>query len=39
MNRQHYSYTHYASKDVAEGFDNLRFSGPIGRHLCVTPFG
>ncbi len=33
MNRQHYSYTHYASKDVAEGFDNLRFSGPIGRHL------
>jgi len=33
MNRQHYSYTHYASKDVAEGFDNLRFSGPIGRYL------
>ncbi len=33
MNRQHYSYTHYASKDVAEGFDTLRFSGPIGRYL------
>lgn len=33
MNRQHYSYTHYANKDVAEGFDNLRFSGPIGELL------
>ncbi len=33
MNRQHYSYTHYASKDVAAGFDNLRFSGPIGQYL------
>jgi ubiquinone/menaquinone biosynthesis C-methylase UbiE len=29
----HYSYAHYASRDVAEGFDALRFSGPIGQHL------
>ncbi len=36
MNRQHYSYTHYASKDVAAGFDNLRFSGPIGEFLLET---
>lgn len=36
MNRQHYSYTHYASKDVAAGFDNLRFSGPIGEYLLAT---
>jgi ubiquinone/menaquinone biosynthesis C-methylase UbiE len=32
----HYSYTHYASDDVAQGFDALRFSGPIGRHLLET---
>jgi ubiquinone/menaquinone biosynthesis C-methylase UbiE len=31
--RDHYSYSHYASRDVAEGFDALRFSGPIGRYL------
>ena len=31
--RDHYSYAHYASRDVAEGFDALRFSGPIGRYL------
>lgn len=36
MNRQHYSYTHYASKDVAAGFDRLRFSGPIGEYLLET---
>lgn len=36
MNRQHYSYTHYASKDVAAGFDQLRFSGPIGEYLLET---
>lgn len=36
MNRQHYSYTHYANKDVAAGFDNLRFSGPIGEFLLET---
>ena len=29
----HYSYAHYADRDVAEGFDALRFSGPIGRYL------
>lgn len=31
--RNHYSYSHYASRDVAEGFDALRFGGPIGRYL------
>jgi SAM-dependent methyltransferase len=31
--RQHYSYTHYADREVAEGFDALRFGGPIGRYL------
>ncbi len=36
MNRQHYSYTHYANRQVAEGFDNLRFSGPIGQLLLET---
>lgn len=36
MNRQHYSYTHYANKDVAAGFDTLRFSGPIGEFLLET---
>ncbi len=36
MNRQHYSYTHYADKDVAAGFDQLRFSGPIGEYLLAT---
>ena len=36
MNRQHYSYTHYANRDVAAGFDSLRFSGPIGQYLQVT---
>jgi ubiquinone/menaquinone biosynthesis C-methylase UbiE len=32
-NPPHYSYTHYASAAVAEGFDALRFSGPIGEML------
>lgn len=36
MNRQHYSYTHYANRQVAEGFDSLRFSGPIGELLLET---
>lgn len=27
----HYSYQHYANAGVAEGFDALRFGGPIGR--------
>jgi len=34
--RSHYSYAHYASSDVAEGFDALRFSGPVGRYLLDT---
>jgi ubiquinone/menaquinone biosynthesis C-methylase UbiE len=34
--REHYSYAHYASRQVAEGFDSLRFSGPIGRLLLET---
>ena len=34
--REHYSYAHYASRDVAEGFDALRFGGPIGRYLLET---
>ena len=29
----HYSYQHYASTDVAENFDALRFSGGIGQLL------
>ncbi len=31
--RKHYGYTHYANREVAEGFDALRFGGPIGRYL------
>jgi len=34
--RDHYSYSHYANRDVAEGFDALRFSGPIGQYLVET---
>jgi SAM-dependent methyltransferase len=34
--RSHYSYTHYADRGVAEGFDALRFSGPIGELLART---
>ncbi len=34
--RGHYSYRHYANRQVAEGFDALRFGGPIGRHLADT---
>ena len=34
--RDHYSYSHYGSREVAEGFDALRFGGPIGRHLLDT---
>lgn len=29
----HYSYTHYADANVAAGFDDLRFGGPIGTYL------
>jgi ubiquinone/menaquinone biosynthesis C-methylase UbiE len=31
--RDHYSYRHYASRQVAESFDALRFGGPIGGYL------
>jgi len=34
--RRHYSYAHYADANVAEGFDALRFSGPIGTLLLET---
>jgi ubiquinone/menaquinone biosynthesis C-methylase UbiE len=30
---RHYSYSHYANREVAEGFDALRFGGPIGQYL------
>jgi ubiquinone/menaquinone biosynthesis C-methylase UbiE len=36
MTSDHYSYTHYASQDVAQRFDALRFSGPIGTYLLET---
>jgi ubiquinone/menaquinone biosynthesis C-methylase UbiE len=32
-NEDHYSYRHYADPGVAEGFDELRFGGAIGRYL------
>ena len=32
----HYSYEHYRSKAVAEGFDALRFGGPIGQLIQET---
>jgi ubiquinone/menaquinone biosynthesis C-methylase UbiE len=31
VKRTHYSYAHYADTDVASGFDQLRFGGPIGQ--------
>ncbi len=34
--RDHYSYAHYANRQVAEGFDQLRFGGPIGGYLLAT---
>jgi len=34
--RTHYSYTHYADRGVAERFDALRFSGPVGKHLLAS---
>lgn len=34
--RDHYSYAHYVDPAVADGFDQLRFGGPIGRHLLET---
>jgi 2-polyprenyl-3-methyl-5-hydroxy-6-metoxy-1,4-benzoquinol methylase len=33
---QHYSYAHYADQRVAEGFDRLRFGGPIGELVAET---
>jgi ubiquinone/menaquinone biosynthesis C-methylase UbiE len=29
----HYSIEHYADREVARGFDDLGFSGPVGRYL------
>jgi ubiquinone/menaquinone biosynthesis C-methylase UbiE len=34
--RRHYSYAHYADRDVAERFDVLRFGGPIGGYLLAS---
>jgi ubiquinone/menaquinone biosynthesis C-methylase UbiE len=34
--KDHYSYEHYRNRDVAEGFDQLRFSGPIGQLIQET---
>ena len=31
----HYSYSVYADPAMAEAFDDLRFSGPIGQMLAV----
>jgi ubiquinone/menaquinone biosynthesis C-methylase UbiE len=35
-NSRHYSYEVYADSAMAEGFDALRFSGPIGRLVADT---
>jgi hypothetical protein len=32
----HYSYSVYADPAMAEAFDSLRFSGPIGRLIAQT---
>lgn len=34
--KDHYSYEHYRSEKVAEGFDALRFGGPIGEMVQHT---
>jgi ubiquinone/menaquinone biosynthesis C-methylase UbiE len=34
--QSHYSYAHYADQRVAEGFDRLRFGGPIGALVAET---
>ena len=36
MKGDHYSYSVYADPAMAEGFDALRFSGPIGRLIAAT---
>lgn len=33
LDRDHYGYAHYADDAVAQSFDVLRFSGPVGRYL------
>jgi ubiquinone/menaquinone biosynthesis C-methylase UbiE len=35
----HYSYAMYADPAMAEGFDGMRFSGPIGRLIASTQEG
>ena len=35
-NSDHYSYAVYADPAMAERFDGLRFSGPIGRLIAET---
>lgn len=34
--REHYSYTHWAKRDVAAIFDEKRFGHPIGQHTAAT---
>jgi len=36
VSHSHYSYAHYADQRVAEGFDQLRFGGPIGALVAET---
>ena len=36
MKEDHYSYAVYADAAMAERFDALRFSGPIGRLIAET---
>jgi ubiquinone/menaquinone biosynthesis C-methylase UbiE len=36
VSHSHYSYAHYADQHVAEGFDRLRFGGPIGELVAET---
>lgn len=36
IDRDHYSYTTYADRGLAERFDQLRFGGPIGTYLLET---
>jgi ubiquinone/menaquinone biosynthesis C-methylase UbiE len=34
--REHYSYALYDNPAMAEAFEGLRFSGPVGRHIAET---
>lgn len=36
MREEHYSYSAYADPSMAEGFDELRFGGPIGSLVAAT---